>query len=109
MRFSPDHSLSSDSNDEIGSNNEGDPKDPEYILSESPMDSDEEEERLPSESDGPNMEQGGERTTPPPHCYPTRQRGFKRSLMELLNEPDYYVSPYTYPRSPQKKAPWNNQ
>ena len=94
----------------MGSNNGEDPKDPEYVPSESPMDSEGEPEREVPQTEGdPEMEQEEGHVTPPPHRYPTRQRGFKRSLLELLNEPDYYVSPYTYPRSPQKKNPRNSQ
>ena len=87
-----------------------DPKDPEYVPSESPMDSgDERENNTPGDDGDPEMDQEGGKTTPPSHRHPTRQKGFKRSLLGLLNEPDYYVSPYTYPRSPQKKNPRSDQ
>ena len=87
----------------MGSNNEEDPRDPEYVPSESPMESEGERESGDEQHSG--MEQEDKPTTPPPHRYPTRRRGFKRSLIELLSEPDYYVSPYSYPKSPQKKNP----
>ena len=94
----------------MGSNNEEDPKDPEYVPSESPMESEGESGEAGSEDDkvlGMEQEEGS--ATPPPHRYPTQQRGFKRSLLELLNKPDYYVSPYSYPKSPQKKNPRSDQ
>ena len=94
----------------MGSNKEEDPKDPEYLPSESPMDSEgEPEDEAPGNEGDLGMEQEEGQITPPPHRYPTRKRGFKTSLLELLNEPDYYVSPYTYPRSPQKKNPRSDQ
>ena len=94
----------------MGSNNEEDPKDPEYEPSESPMESEEDLGEVGSGDDkGSGMEQEEGPVTPPSHRYPTQQRGFKRSLLELLNEPDYYVSPYNYPKSPQKKNPRSDQ
>ena len=94
----------------MGSNNEEDPGDPAYTPSESPMDSDEETgEAECQDKEDSIMESGEKSTTPPPHRYPTRQRGFKRSLLELLNEPDYYVSPYNYPKSPHRKNPRSSQ
>ena len=94
----------------MGSNNEEDHKDPEYVPSDSLMDSEDENERDDINPKGDSdMDHGETKNTSPPHWYPTRQRGFKRSLLELLNEPDYYVSPHVYPRSPHKKNPRNNQ
>ena len=94
----------------MGSNNKEDPKDPEYVPSESPMESEGDLGETESGDDqNSRMEQEDRPVTPPPHRYPTRQRGFKRSLLELLSEPDYYVSPYSYPKSPQKKNPRSDQ
>ena len=105
--LSPEH-LPSDDDEDMGSNNEEDFKDPTYSPSESPMDSDEgtEEEGHGYKEDS-IMEPEEQPTTPPTHRYPTRRRGFKRGLLELLNEPDYYVSPYNYPKSPHPKNPRN--
>ena len=108
--LSPEH-LPSDDDEEMGSNNEEDFKDPTYSPSESPMDSDEgpEDEEGPGSKENSIMEPEEQSMTPPTHRYPTRRRGFKRGLLELLNEPDYYVSPYNYPKSPHRKTPRNNQ
>ena len=93
----------------MGSNNEEDPKDPEYVPPDSLMDSEEESGREVPEIPKDSEMEPEEGHVTPPHRYPTQQRGFKRSLLELLSEPDYYVSPYNYPRSPQKKNPRSSQ
>ena len=107
--LSPDHLLSED-DEEMGSNNDEDPKDPAYSPSESLMDSDEDTGEIGYRDQGDSVMESDEKpTTPPPRRYPTRQRGFKRSLLELLNEPDYYVSPYNHPKSPHRKNPRSSQ
>ena len=83
----------------MGSNNEGDPKDPEYFPPDSSMDSGDEDDKGNINPRGDSDMEHGDNETTPPHRYPTRQRGFKRGLLELLNEPDYYVSPHAYPLS----------
>ena len=104
--LSPDRDPSSEDDEEMGFNNEEDPRDLTYTPSESPMDSDEDTGEIGyRDKEDSIMEPEEKPTTPPPHRYPTRQRGFKRSLLELLNEPDYYVSPYNYPKSPHPKNP----
>ena len=56
----------------MGSNNEEDPKDPEYAPSESPMESEEDLGEVGSGDDqGSGMEQEEGPVTPPPHRYPT--------------------------------------
>ena len=86
--LSPEH-LPSDEDEEMGSNNEEDPKDPTYSPPDSPMDSDEEGHDAREDS---VMEPEERPATPPSHRYPTRQRGFKRGLLELLNDCLLYTS-----------------
>ena len=108
--LSPELGPSSKDDEDMGSNNEEDPADPAYVPSESPMESEGDSRETKSGNDeGSAMEPEEGPITPPSHRYPTRQRGFKRSLLELLNEPDYYVSPYSYPKSPQRKNPRSHQ
>ena len=107
--LSPELDPPSEDDEEMGSNNEEDPGDPTYIpprLSygiRRRLKEDQEDDRYSI------MEPEEKLTTPPPHRYPTWQRGFKRSLLELLNEPDYYVSPHNYPKSPHTRNPRSNQ
>ena len=69
--FSPDLEPSEDDED-MGSNNEEYPKDPEYVPSESPMESEGELGEAGSEDDkGLGIEQEEGPVTPPPHRYPT--------------------------------------
>ena len=104
--LSPEPDQSSEDDKEMGSNNEEDPRDPTYTPPDSPMESEGESGDIgPKDNEDSVMEPEERPTTPPPHRYPTRQRGFKRSLLELLTEPDYYVSPYNYPKSPHRKTP----
>ena len=102
--LSPELDHPSEDDEEMGSNNEEDPGDPTYTPPDSPMDSEGDSEEPGHKDDEDSIMEPEERLpTPPPHRYPTRQRGFNRSLLELLNEPDYYVSPYNYPKSPHIK------
>ena len=65
--LSPEH-LPSEDDEEMGSNNEEDPKDPTYSPSESPMDSDEDPEEMGhGDKEDSIMEPEEQPTTPPPH------------------------------------------
>ena len=68
--LSPDD-LPSEDDEEMGSNNEEDPKDPTYSPSGSPMDSDEDPEEMGhGDKEDSIMEPEEQPTTPPPHRYP---------------------------------------